>query len=78
MLTLHIEDKGFEDIFVNKFHSDMKNFIEYVKVTFSGQNMNEENLSHLEPLLEEAEKSGLCDKTHEEIWDNLFKKYDVS
>ncbi len=78
MLTLHIEDKGFEDIFVNKFHSDMKNFIEYVKATFSGEDETQQDWSHLTSLIDEAEKSGLSDKAHEEIWDDLFTKYNVS
>ena len=80
MLTLKIEDRELESIFVNQFHSDMKSFVAFIKQSFSKSESIkiEDNWSYLQPLIDEAEESGISDKTHEEIWSELFKKYNVA
>ncbi len=77
MFTLNIEDKNLENIFLNEFHSNKEKFIEFIKLSFDsvrGKN-TDEDWSYLENEIQEGIDSGICEQSHDEIWDELFKKY---
>lgn len=77
MITLKIEDKSIEDIFLNEFHSNKENFFEFIKLSFiefKAKN-EEEDLSHLEDAIRQGFESGTSGKTHEEVFVELRQKY---
>ncbi|MDD5373847.1 MAG: hypothetical protein PHO62_10540 [Sulfurimonas sp.] len=77
MITLTIEDKQIEHIFLDEFHSNKEKFFEFIKLSFDGfQNQSvDEDLSYLEDDFDEGIASGMCEQSHDEIFDELLKKY---
>jgi len=79
MITLTIEDKNVENIFLNEFYSNKEKFFEFIKLSFEGiKTKNEaydEDWSYLEDGFDEGVASGMCEQSHDEIFDELLKKY---
>ena len=78
MITLTIEDKQIEHIFLDEFHSNKEKFFEFIKLSFDSKRKDEsfeEDWSSLEDEIQKGIDSGVCKQSHEEIWDELFKKY---
>jgi len=79
MLTLTIEDKNVENIFLNEFHSNKEKFFEFIKLSFEEIKTKKEackgDLSYLEEEIQKGIDSGICEESHDEIWKELFKKY---
>ncbi|MDD3452214.1 hypothetical protein [Sulfurimonas sp.] len=79
MITLTIEDKQIEHIFLDEFHSNKEKFFEFIKLSFdSNKTKNktyDEDWSYLEDEIQEGLDSGICEQTHDEIFDKLIKKY---
>jgi hypothetical protein len=79
MLTLTIEDKNVENIFLNEFHSNKEKFFEFIKLSFEEIKRKNEackgDLSYLEEEIQKGIDSGICEESHDEIWEELFKKY---
>ncbi len=77
MITLTIEDKQIEHIFLDEFHSNKEKFFEFIKLSFEGfQNQNVgEDWFYLEADFDEGIASGMCEQSHDEIFDELLKKY---
>jgi hypothetical protein len=77
MITLTIEDKQIEHIFLDEFHSNKEKFFEFIKLSFDGfRNQSvDEDLSYLEDEIQKGFDSGICHKSHDEIFDELIKKY---
>ncbi|MFA6196962.1 MAG: hypothetical protein WC656_10010 [Sulfurimonas sp.] len=79
MLTLTIEDKNVENIFLNEFHSNKEKFFEFIKLSFDSSKIKnetyDEDWSYLEDDFDEGIASGMCEQSHDEIFDELLKKY---
>lgn len=77
MITLTIEDKQIEHIFLDEFHSNKEKFFEFIKLSFDGfRNQSlDEDLSYLEDEIQKGFDSGMCEQSHDEIFDELIKKY---
>lgn len=79
MLTLTIEDKNVENIFLNEFHSNKEKFFEFIKLSFeeikTKKETCEDDWSYLEDGFDEGMASGMCEQSHDEIFDELLKKY---
>lgn len=77
MITLTIEDKQIEHIFLDEFHSNKEKFFEFIKLSFDGfrSQSADEDWSCFEADFDEGVASGMCEQSHDEIWEELFKKY---
>ncbi|MCX6053196.1 MAG: hypothetical protein NTZ60_11905 [Campylobacterales bacterium] len=79
MITLTIEDKNVENIFLNEFHSNKEKFFEFIKLSFDSTKTKsesyDEDWSYLEDEIQEGIDSGMCEQSHDEIFDELIKKY---
>ena len=77
MITLTIEDKQIEHIFLDEFQSNKEKFFEFIKLSFEGfKNQSvDEDWSYLEDDFDEGVASGMCEQSHDEIFDELLKKY---
>lgn len=79
MITLTIEDKQIEHIFIDEFHSNKEKFFEFIKLSFDSINTKnktyDEDWSHLEADFDDGVASGMCEQSHDEIFDELLKKY---
>ena len=79
MITLNIEDKNIEDIFLNEFHSNKEKFFEFINLSFENfKKKNEtydEDWSYLEEEAQKGFDSGNSGKTHKEVFGDLRKKY---
>lgn len=79
MITLTIEDKQIEHIFLDEFHSNKEKFFEFIKLSFDGMKTKneayDEDWSYLEDGFDEGIASGMCEQSHDEIFDELLKKY---
>jgi hypothetical protein len=79
MLTLIIEDKNVENIFLNEFHSNKEKFFEFIKLSFDGfrnESVNED-LSYLEDEIQKGFDSGKSGKKHHEVFRELREKYGI-
>jgi len=79
MITLNIENKKIEDIFLNEFHSNKEKFIEFIENSFTNSQTQSskgaEDLSYLNSKVEDGLNSPLSSKTHKEIFKELKSKY---
>ena len=77
MITLHIEDEMLENLYHEEFGGDEKAFSEYLSKLAAANNIEyEEDLSYLQPIIDEAMQSPVVEKTHKEIWEEFASKYD--
>jgi len=78
MITLNINDAKLEQVYYENFEGNDENFIQYLSQSCNPAN----NLEHefdvelMEKLYDEGEASGDSGLTHEEVWENLFAKYE--
>ena len=78
MITLTINDPKLEQVYYENFEGDDEKFIQYLSESCTPAN----NIEHewdpelLERLYDEGEASGDSGLTHEEVWANLFAKYE--
>jgi len=79
MITLKIEDKNVENIFLNEFHSNQEKFFEFIKLSFDNFKTKnaEDDWSYLEDEIQKGLDSGRSGKTHEEVFGELRKKYAI-
>ena len=79
MITLNIENKKVEDIFLNEFHSNKEKFIEFIENSFSNfqsqSSRSINDLSYLNSKIEDGLDSPLSSKSHKEIFKELKSKY---
>ncbi len=75
MITLTIESEKLEKIYHEVCNDDAAAFVHYLEENTAVNNTEyEEDLSYLQPVIDEAMASPIVDKTHEEIWEELAKK----
>lgn len=79
MITLTIEDKQIEHIFLDEFHSNKEKFFEFIKLSFDGfrNESVDEDLSYLEDEIQKGFDSGKSGKNHREVFKGLREKYDI-
>jgi L-ribulose-5-phosphate 3-epimerase UlaE len=79
MITLNIDDKNIENIFLNEFHSNKEKFFEFIKLSFdnSKAKKSDEDWSYLEDEVQKGIDSGRSGKTHKEVFGKLRKKYAI-
>ncbi len=80
MITLTIEDKQIEHIFLDEFHSNKEKFFEFIKLSFDGfrsQNADED-WSYLEDEIQKGLDSGKSGKKHHEVFKELREKYGIN
>ena len=79
MITLTIDNPEMEKVFYEKFNGDNDSFVEYLSQSYYANNSdyNTIDIATLEKLYEEGTASGDSGLTHEEVFDMLFKKYDI-
>lgn len=79
MLTINIENKKVEEIFLNEFHSNKEKFVEFIEnsfIHFQKQTpQNSDDLSHLNAKIEDGLNSPISSKSHKEIFTELKSKY---
>lgn len=76
MITLKIENEMLEKIYYDEFGGDEKAFTDFLQEAVVANNVEyEEDLSHLQSIVDEAMKSPIVEKSHKEIWEDLTKKY---
>lgn len=80
MITLTIEDKQIEHIFLDEFHSNKEKFFEFIKLSFDGfQNQSvDEDWSYLEEEIKKGLDSGKSGKKHREVFNQLREKYGIN
>jgi len=78
MITLTINNPKLEQVYYENFEGDDEKFIQYLSESCTPAN----NIEHefdaelMEKLYDEGEASGDSGLTHEEVWENLFAKYE--
>lgn len=79
MITLTIEDKQIEHIFLDEFHSNKEKFFEFIKLSFDGfrSQSADEDLSYLEDEIQKGLDSGKSGKKHYEVFSQLREKYGI-
>lgn len=79
MLTINIENKKVEDIFLNEFHSNKEKFVEFIENSFMQLKQktpqNRDDLSYLNSQIEDGLNSPISSKSHKEIFKELKSKY---
>lgn len=79
MLTIDIENKKIEGIFLNEFHSNKEKFIEFIENSFSNfkaqSSQPTNDLSYLNSKIEDGLNSPLSSKSHKEIFQELKSKH---
>ena len=77
MLTLNIDNKNVEDIFLNEFHSNKEKFIEFIESSFTNlkRQTSQDDLSYLNSQIEDGLNSPVSSKSHKEIFKELKSKY---
>lgn len=79
MITLTIEDKKVENIFLNEFNSNKESFFDFIKMSFDNiKPKNSENLAYLEDEIKKGYDSGRSKKTHSEVFAQLREKYGIN
>ena len=72
MITLTIDDREIEDLFIYRFKRNKEKFFEFIKEFVSYE---ERDSDYIAREYEKGEKSGICEKSHEQIWKELHEKY---
>ena len=79
MITINIDNKKVEDIFLNEFHSNKEKFVEFIENSFSNlkkqSSKNNDDLSYLNSQIEDGLNSPISSKSHKEIFKELKSKY---
>jgi len=79
MITLNIENKNVENIFLNEFNSNKEKFFEFIENSFSdfkhASSQSNDDLSHLNAQVEAGLNSPLSSKSHKDIFKELKSKY---
>ncbi len=79
MITLTIEDRSIENIFLNEFGGDKDRFFSFIKKSFQKlQNSKDLDLSHLNSHIQKAIDSGSSGKNHAELFRDFRSKYGIS
>jgi len=72
MLTLTIENKKIEDIFINEFHSNKEKFFEFIQNSYEKVKNTQD--AQAEIFLQEAQESAMqstWDNDDDKVWDAL-------
>ena len=78
MITLTIDDADLERTYYENFGGDDAKFVEFLSASCHANNVEyDKNLSQYEALYDEAEAEGEATLTHEEVFSELRKKYDI-
>lgn len=79
MITININNKKIEQIFLNDFQSNKEKFIEFIENSFhnfKGSSSESDNdLSHFSSQIEAGLNSPLSSKSHKDIFKELKAKY---
>lgn len=79
MLTIKIDNKKIEDIFLNEFHSNKEKFIEFIENSFYNfkkqDSKNTSDFSYLNSEIDKGLNSPISSKSHKEIFKELKSKY---
>ena len=79
MITLTIDDAELERTYYENFGGDDAKFVEFLSASCHSNNVEyDRNLSQYEALYDEAEESGDCGQTLEEVFDELRKKHAIN
>ncbi|MEA1891858.1 MAG: hypothetical protein U9N33_04010, partial [Campylobacterota bacterium] len=88
MTALNIDDRHVENIFLDGFNGNKEKFYEFIKESyknFKPKNTQEDSewdfdfwggrtKQEVEDDFDKSLASGLCEQSHDEIWDELIKK----
>ncbi len=78
MITLTIDDAELERTYYENFGGDDAKFVEFLSASCHANNVEyDRDLSQYEALYDEAEAEGEATLTHEEVFSELRKKYDI-
>ena len=75
MITITIDNPVLEQIYKEKYNQDNEKFSQYISEICIANEENFEDLSYLQEEIREALKSEVLEQSHDEIWDELIKKY---
>jgi hypothetical protein len=65
-----------EQIYKEKYNEDSEKFSQYIsEICIANEVDFNEDLSYLQEEIREALKSEVLEQSHDEIWDELIKKY---
>ena len=78
MITLNIDNPKLEQVYYENFEGDDEKFIQYLSESCTPSNnvVPQWDAELIEKLYDEGEASGDSGLTHEEVWANLFAKYE--
>ena len=73
MLTLNIENKKVEEIFLNEFHSNKDKFFEFIQNSYEKLKTNDNQDDSIIDLIKSQEKSmsKTWDNDEDKAWDEL-------
>ena len=76
MITITIDNPVLEQIYKEKYNEDSEKFSQYIsEICIANEVDFNEDLSYLQEEIREALKSEVLEQSHDEIWDELIKKY---
>ena len=75
MITITIDNPVLEQIYKEKYNQDSEKFSQYISEICIANEENFEDLSYLQEEIREALRSEVLEQSHDEIWDELIKKY---
>ena len=82
MITITIDNPELEKVFHENFASDNDCFVDYISHNCHANNLaysrkfSAEEIARYEAAYNEGKASGDSGLTHEEVWEQLFQKYD--
>jgi len=73
MLTLTIEDKRVESIFLNEFHSNKESFFEFIQQSYAKMQLSlqEETMDKNFINIQESSMRKTWDNDQDKVWDEL-------
>ena len=73
MLTLTIEDKRVESIFLNEFHSNKESFFEFIQQSYAKMQLSlqEETMDKNFINIQESSMQKTWDNDQDKVWDEL-------
>jgi len=83
MITVTIDNPELEKVFHENFASDNDTFVKYISQNCHANNLaysakfSPEEIAYIESVLDECDESDEDELTHEEVFANLRKKYDI-
>jgi hypothetical protein len=73
MLSLTIENKKVEDIFLKEFHSDKESFFAFIQSSFEKLHSSDNHKNHIIDLksLQESAMAKTWENDKDKVWDEL-------